>query len=191
MIKQHIESKINEMLTQEEFDFFANLMGSRTFSKKEIILREGQYCNHFFFIKKGLLYSYRTDEHADKIIIRLGFEGYWIADLYSFFSENPAIDTIEALEDTEVATLSRQSFEIACREIRKIERFFRIIFQNAYVATQHRLARKLGSDAQSRYLHLIKQHPDLLQRVPQYLVASYLGIKPQSLSRIRKNLSRN
>lgn len=94
------------------------------------------------------------------------------------------------MEETEILAISKTNFEKALQDIPKFERFFRILIQNAYIQSQHRIAKNYSDDAEHRYLALIKQQPDLLQRVPQYLVASYLGIKPQSLSRIRQNLSK-
>lgn len=110
-----------------------------------------------------------------------------MADLYSFLSDRPAIFTIEALETTTLFAIKQTDFENTCRQVPKFEHFFRILIQNAYVNSQQRIAKTFSQDAGNRYLALIKQQPDLLQRVPQYLIASYLGIKPESLSRIRKN----
>ena len=90
-----------------------------------------------------------------------------------------------------VGWIQYSDFEKACKEIPKFESFFRILVQNGYLSSLQRIAKSFTDDAEQRYLSLIKQQPDLEQRVPQYLVASYLGIKPQSLSRIRHNLSKN
>jgi len=190
LIRENIETKIEAKLSDDEFSYFLGLLGKTKFSKKEFAVKEGQLCTKMYFIEKGILHSFTTDDAGDAHTLQLGLENHWIADLYSFFAGNPSLFSIEALEETETYTLGKDGFEKACTQIPKIERFFRILIQNAYVAPQHRLARNFSTDAESRYLHLIKEHPDLLQRVPQYLLASYLGIKPQSLSRIRKNLHR-
>ena len=111
--------------------------------------------------------------------------------MFSFFSGKPAIFNIEAIEAATLYTMKYSDFEKACKEIPKFETFFRILVQNAYLSSLQRIAKNFTDDAEKRYLLLIKQQPDLQQRFPQYLVASYLGIKPQSLNRIRHNISKN
>jgi CRP-like cAMP-binding protein len=158
--------------------------------KKEQIVVDGKITSHIYFINSGVLHTFITDSTGDNHTIQFGFEGYWLTDLYSFISGKPAIFTIEALEDTELYALSYLDFEKSCYEISKFERFFRVLIQNAYIQSQQRLAKSYIEDAEHRYLELVKQQADMVQRVPQYLVASYLGIKPQSLSRIRQKLSK-
>jgi CRP-like cAMP-binding protein len=186
-IRKHIETKINESLTDKEFDQFFKLSEFVEVKKKQQIVVEGQQSKFLFFIEKGTLHSFVTDEQGENHTIQFGFEGHWIADLYSFLSDKPAIFTIEALEATTLFAIRQTDFERICRQVPKFEHFFRILIQNAYVNSQQRIAKTFSEDAGNRYLALIKQQPDLLQRVPQYLVASYLGIKPESLSRIRKS----
>ena len=188
MIRNNIERTINARLNDEAFQSFFQLLEQRTFERRESLIHAGQYCHHIFFINKGIAYSFWEDEKAEHHTIQFAFEGYWIADLSSFFSGHPAIFNIESLEPTIVWQLSRNNFERACHDIAQFERFFRILIQRAYVNMQHRLAKTFSDSADERYLTLLKQHPDILQRVPQYLVASYLGIKPQSLSRLRARI---
>lgn len=187
-IRENIELKINQKLTEEEFRSFFTLLSSESFSKKDIVVSEGEICSNIYFIESGSLHSYLTDTQGEVHSIQFGFEGYWISDLYSFLSDKPGLFTIEALENTQVYSLSKVNFEKACDEIPKFERFFRILIQNAYVNSQQRLALTFSEDAERRYLDLIKKQPLIFQKVPQYIIASYLGIKPQSLSRIRKKL---
>lgn len=190
LIHQHIEAKLGHALLEEELDAFLALMGEREVTKKEQILREGQYGQQMYFVTSGVFYMYHTDDTGEKHVLQLAFEDYWVGDLYSFFSDKPSRYTVESLEPASLLTLSRSNFEVACQQIPKFERFFRILLQNAYVASQHRLTQNISEEAEARYLNLLNRHPQLLQRVPQYLVASYLGIKPQSLSRIRKQLAK-
>lgn len=134
---------------------------------------------------EGSCYSYILDKKGDKHAVQFSLEGYWISDLYSFYSDRNAIYNIEALEPLSVLMLNKEGFEKACDSISCIDRFFRILIQNAYIALQYRLAKTNSEDAEKRYTEFSKTHPDFIQRIPQYLIASYLGIKPQSLSRIR------
>lgn len=186
-IRKHIETKINESLTDDEFELFFTLVELVEVKKKQQIVVEGQHSKFLFFVEKGTLHSFVTDEQGENHSIQFGFEGHWIADLYSFLSDRPAIFTIETLEVTTLLAIKQTDFEYVCRQVSKFEHFFRILIQNAYVNSQQRIAKTFSEDAGNRYLALIKQQPDLLQRVPQYLIASYLGIKPESLSRIRKS----
>jgi CRP-like cAMP-binding protein len=189
-IRQNIEQKINQSLTDDEIILFFDLLSSESFSKKDIVVSEGKICSSIYFIESGSLHSYLTDSNGEVHTIQFGFEGYWISDLFSFLSDKPALFTIEALENTQVYSLSKVNFEKACNEIPKFERFFRILIQNAYVHSQQRLAHTFSEDAEQRYLDLIKKQPLISQKVPQYIIASYLGIKPQSLSRIRNKLTK-
>ena len=185
-LKANIEKTINQNITDREFEQFFKLMFEKSFEKKDFLIEEGNICNHIYFIEQGACYSYLTNNEGDKHAVQFALEGYWISDLYSFFSGRKAIYNIEALEETKVLALNKVNFQKACDDIPCLDRFFRILIQNAYVSVQYRLAKTNSEDAEKRYIEFSKLHPDFAQRLPQYLVASYLGIKPQSLSRIRK-----
>lgn len=189
-IKDNIEQKLSQALTEHEYNTFISFLVPIKIEKKSQLVFEDKVCKYLYFVEQGVLHSYLTDDNGENHTIQFGFEGHWISDLYSFVSNTPATFNIEALEETEILAISKTNFEKALQDIPKFERFFRILIQNAYIQSQHRIAKNYSDDAEHRYLALIKQQPDLLQRVPQYLVASYLGIKPQSLSRIRQNLSK-
>src|SRR5690606_1436989 len=113
-------------------------------------------------------------------------EGYWITDQYSFFSGRKGIFMIETLEDCKMLVLSKDHMNTRCAQSHRIEHFFRILIQNAFVALQYRLTKTNSETAENRYLEFSRLYPHFLNRIPQYLIASYLGIRPQSLSRIRK-----
>ena len=115
-------------------------------------------------------------------------EDWWTADLGSFITQQPADYNVQCLEKTVVAQISYEGLEKLYAEVPKLERFFRIIMQNAYVASQKRVVRNLSMPARERYLLFKKQYPSIEQRVPQYLIASYLGITKQFLSKIRAEL---
>jgi len=190
LLRQNIESKIQKKVSDGEFRAWEELLVPKQVRKKALLVREGENCNHIWFVNSGALYSYILNEKAETHVIQFALEGYWISDLFSFFSGRKAIYNIEALEDSELLALSKPNFEIACDRCPLIERFFRVLIQNAYVALQYRLAQTTGKEAKERYEEFIKLHPDFPQRIPQYLIASYLGIKPQSLSRIRRELAK-
>jgi CRP-like cAMP-binding protein len=189
LLRDNIEKTIARKLQEHEYNGLSDLLVKRSFLKKELLAEEGRNCDLIYFILSGACYSFITDEGGEVHTIQFALEGYWISDLYSFFSGNKAIYTIEALEDVRCLALTREDFHRACEEFPVFDRFFRILIQNAYVALQYRLAKTNSAEAADRYQEFTKDHPDFGQRVPQYLIASYLGIKPQSLSRIRKSFT--
>jgi CRP-like cAMP-binding protein len=189
-IRENIESKISVKLSEEDFDFFESLLKIRKISKKEILIPANTISGYIYYVQSGVLHSYITDKEGERHSIQFGFEGYWISDLSSFLSRNPALFTVEALEDSVLIAVSRDDFDLLCDKLPKFERFFRILIQNAYIQAQQRIAEAFSKDAEQRYLDLLEKNEMLPKRVPQYLLASFLGIKPQSLSRIRKKLSR-
>jgi CRP-like cAMP-binding protein len=185
-LKDSIEKTLGFSLEEKEFVAFASLFAEEKFDKKNVLCEEGVVCSTIYFVKTGSCYSYLTEQDGEKQVVQFAIEGNWISDLFRFFSGKTAVYTIEALEQITVLSLSRNNFAIACDTIPWVDRFFRILIQNAYVALQYRTAKSNIVDAVERYKAFLELHPQLMQRIPQYLVASYLGIKPQSLSRIRK-----
>ena len=190
LLKNHIEKKINQSLSEHDFDKFTKLVFEKSFEKRDLLVEEGGFCNYIYFIEQGACYSYLTDEKGEKHVIQFALEDYWISDLYSFFSGKNAIYSIEVLEHTKVLALNKDSFQKACDTIPAFDRFFRILLQNAYVTLQQRMAKTNSEEGENLYKEFSKIHPDFIQRIPQYLIASYLGVKPESLSRIRKGIAK-
>lgn len=189
MIRQHIEAKIGKPLTDEEFDYFSSLLRHKSVGPKEVLIHAGDRCSKLYFVEKGSLHAFLTDDAGNAHVVQLAFEGHWISDMYSFHLDRPALFTIETLEHCELLVFEKTAIAEACDKLHKMERFFRILAQNAYAAAQYRIARSYSADTEARYLELIAKHTDIVQRVPQFLIASYLGVKPQSLSRIRKQMA--
>lgn len=185
LLKTAIENTLKASITEEEFAQFEALLTKQSFEKKAFLAEEGHRCNSVYFIQKGSCYSYMTDDKGEKHTVQFALEGYWISDLYSFFSDQKAIYTVEVLEPLQVLSIDKEHFNMASQQIAFFDRYFRILIQNAYVSLQYRLAKTNSEEADKRYEEFSKLHPDFVQRIPQYLIASYLGIKPQSLSRIR------
>lgn len=186
LLRSNIEFTSGQAIPDAEFERFSKMLVEQHFAKKELLVKEGSVCNYIFFILEGSCFSSISDHKGDKHAVQFALENYWISDLYSFYSARKAIYNIEALENTKVLALSKEHFQMACDTMPCLDRFFRILIQNAYVSVQYRLARTNSEEAEYRYLEFSKLHPDFFKRIPQYLIASYLGIQPQSLSRIRK-----
>ncbi len=186
LLRQNIQRTIGQQLSDEQFAQFSSFLFPKSFDKRIVISEEGEHCKYVYFFLKGSAYSYLVNENGDKHAIQFALEGYWITDHYSFFSGKPGIYTIETLEPSQLLVLNRQNFEEICKSNHLFEHFFRILIQNAFIGLQYRLAKTNSEDAEHRYNEFSKLYPAFVQRIPQYLIASYLGIKPQSLSRIRK-----
>ena len=187
-LRTNIQRTIGTNLTDQEADDFSKLIFEKSVDKKAVLVEEGNICNYVYFVIEGSAYSYITDPKGNKHALQFALESYWISDLYSFFSGRKAIYTVETLEPCKLVVLSKENFELACKTIAVFDRFFRVLIQNAYVSLQYRLAKANSEEAETRYEEFSKQYPHFMQRIPQYLIASYLGIKPQSLSRIRKEI---
>jgi CRP-like cAMP-binding protein len=187
LILQHISKYIQ--LTEEENDYFISVLQVKRLRKKQYLVQEGDVCRFETFVNKGCLRAYYVDEKGQEHIAQFAIEGWWISDMYSFFTGTPAHLNVDALEDSEFFCIDKASHEELLLQVPKFERFFRIILQNAYVAHQQRIIANMSKTAEERYLEFLERYPQLEQRVPQHQVASYLGITPESLSRIRKQLA--
>jgi CRP-like cAMP-binding protein len=176
----------NISLTDEEFTFFTSLLRSTSFKKGDFLLHEGDTCKYETFVTKGCLKSYYEDENGFEHILDFLVEGWWADDLYSFFTQTPSKSTIKAIEDTEVLQISKPDLERAYEKIPKLERFFRLLFQHAYIAQREQINLILSTPAEERYQQFLKKKPYAEKRFPQKDIASYLGITPQFLSVLKK-----
>lgn len=180
---QNIAAKID--LSAADFEVIAPCFTPRTIQRKELLVVENEKNDKMFFVEQGLLYSFKTLDNGERQVIQFAKEQYWIADLCSFFTGSAALFSITALEDCKLWEISKPNFDHVFRQLPIMESFFRVNFQHSYVNTLIRLSDAYSTDAELRYARLVETQADLLQRVPQYLIASYLGILPSSLSRIR------
>ena len=183
--------KFNEkiQLTEEEKNLAKSFFTPKKIRKRQYILQEGDVCKYTAFVEKGMLRMYTIDEKGSEHIMQFAFEGWWISDQFSFLTGEPAIYNIDALEDSELLLLSKPAEEQLLQKIPKFERYFRILLQNNLIATQRRLISSLSQTAEQRYNQLLETCPTIPQRVPQHMMASFLGITPETLSRIRKQLA--
>lgn len=154
--------------------------------KKKDLHTEGEVCQYLYFVVAGCLRSYFIDSKGVEHIYQIRMDNSWISDLESFFSQEKSKYYIEALEDSQLLRISKDDFEKLLVEIPALERYFRMVFQKAYVNALKRLNATMWKPATERYQEMLKEHPQMFQRVPLVYIASYLGITPESLSRIRK-----
>ena len=173
-----------------DHDLIESLFKHRRYRKKQFLLQEGEICRTESFVISGCTRMYEVDSKGQEHVLQFGPPGWWVGNLYSFLSDTPSEYLIDCLEDSEVLQITRENMEMMFDKSARIERFFRIIIQNAFIASQKRVLTSLSKPAAERYLDFIKKYPQIEQRVADHQIASYLGITPQILSRIRKSFSK-
>ena len=176
-------------LTSAERDYFVSILQHRKFRKRQYMLQAGRTDRYENFVIKGLLRAYSVDSRGQEHIVMFAPEDWWISDLYSVIAETPATLNIDAMEDTEVLSIEKPDLEELFLKAPKFERLFRILLQNAFIAQQQRILNSISQTAEERYLQFRTKYADIEQRVPQHQIASYLGITPETLSRIRRQLA--
>lgn len=177
-------------LTPEEETFFISLLHVKKLKKKEFLVQEGNLCHHTYFVNKGALRTYFVDSKGFEHNMQFAIEDWWAGDMHSVLKEKPSRFYIVAMEDTELLSLEKQDQEKLFQRVPKFERFFRHLLQNAFVAFQDRILAGMSETAEERYLNFRKKYPAMDGRFPQNQIASFLGITPESLSRIRKQLAK-
>ncbi|PWS28707.1 cyclic nucleotide-binding protein [Pedobacter yonginense] len=182
----HIAQKVS--LTEQDKDLVQGFFTEQRLTKRQYLLRAGEVCNHLAFVASGLLRTYNIDEKGDEHMSLFGFEGWWLSDFSSFLSGSPAFFNIDAIEDSELMLLSKHNYEKLTLTVPIMDRYFRILYQNSLVTKERRLMSSITHTAEEKYLQLLESSPEINKRIPQHLIASYLGIAPETLSRIRKNL---
>ena len=181
---QKFDEKVQ--LSAKEKELAKSFFLPKKLRKRQYLLQEGDAAKYVAFVEKGMLRSYTVDEKGVEHIIQFAFEGWWISDQYSFLTGEPSAYNIDALEDCELLLLSKTAEEQLMEQVPKMERYFRILLQNSLIAMQRRIIGSLSQPAEKRYTELISSCPTIPQRVPQHMMASFLGITPETLSRIRK-----
>lgn len=185
---KYLQSKAK--VSDEELQQLQSHIRTKSVSKGEFLLRKGEVCKYSFFVESGLLRSYATDKDGKVHIIQFAPESWFVSDRGSIYFDEPSSFFIDAVESTRVVMLD-EAFVIAASEISlSFRNYNERILQNHIRHMQNRINLLLGASAEERYLDFINLYPDLTLRVPQWMIASYLGITPESLSRVRKILAK-
>lgn len=180
----HISSEVD--IEPSDFDKAINHFTTINFRKKEIIIRADEPVLRQYFIIKGCLRSYLIDDSDREHTVQFGIENWWMSDFTAYFTGARSILYVECIEDCELLSISKTSMERLYACVPTLEHFFRQKLEKAFVTFQRRIISNLHKSAEERYYDFIAQYPDIEQRVRNYQIASYLGITPESLSRIRK-----
>lgn len=183
----HIQEKVK--LTDQDRERIQSFFRHKRLKKRQYLLQEGDICKRLSFVSKGAVKSYTVDEKGNEHINLIGWEGWWISDFESFICGSEAILNIDAIEDTELLLISREDYERMMIEVPVMERYFRILYQNSLVTKDRRLISSNTYTAEEKYRQLIASYPFIIKRIPQSLIASYLGLTPETVSRVKKKLS--
>lgn len=189
LILQNISKHIT--LTDEEKDYFISILQPKKLRRRQYLVQAGEPCRYECFINKGCLRQYYIDAKGLERILSFAIEDYWMSDMYGLITGQPALTNIDALEDCELILIDKNAFEELLIRVPKFERFFRIILQRAFVSHQRRIIENISLQADERYCRFVERYPALEQRLPQKQIAAYLGITPESLSRIRRQRLEN
>lgn len=176
-------------LTDEERDYFVSIMRPRTYRKRQYVVQAGDVCKYENFVTKGCLRSYFVDDNGFEHILQFAIEDWWIGDMASFITQTPAMLNVEAVEDTELIQILKADLDALFDKYPKFDRFYRELIQKSMVTQQKRILSNISLTAEQRYLAFRSQYAFLEQRLPQNYIASYLGITPEFLSKIRKKIA--
>lgn len=176
-------------LSDDEWPFLFKHVQIKPLKKQEHLLKEGQLCDFIVLVRQGALIYYKLMDEIKEVTTDFAFEGDWVTDNLSRLNRSASFINIKAIEDTELLVFKQIELEALYLQIPKLEKLGRQLMENAFVKiAQHSIDLQVLS-ATERYTKLLKAHPEILQRVPLYHIANYLGIAPKSLSRIRNELS--
>jgi CRP/FNR family transcriptional regulator, anaerobic regulatory protein len=184
-VSKHIQ------LTKDEEKIFISFLKEKKIKRKQFILRENEICENSIFVASGCLRGYTIDPNGLEHILQFAPPDWWIADMYSLISLKRGNLNIDAIEDTKVLLLSRKNQEKLFVDVPKFERFFRIITENSLVANRQRVLDNLSLTAQQRFATFCHHYPTLIEHLPQKLIASYIGVTPEFLSKVKAEYFKN
>ncbi|MBL4709630.1 MAG: Crp/Fnr family transcriptional regulator [Flavobacteriales bacterium] len=183
-LKEYIDRYV--LLDESDFEHFYDSLSIQKFKKKEYLLEKGKICRNYFFIAEGLVRTYDYNEKGIEKIVQFGIDNWWFTNTDSFINQTKSRLNIQAIEETTVLKISKETLDLIYKEIPKIETLFRIITEKTLIAQQRSSYFYMKEDSKTRYYHLVNKIPEFAQRVPQYMIASYLDITPEYLSELRK-----
>jgi CRP-like cAMP-binding protein len=179
-------SKKGVHLSHDEILIVQSLFTHKKLRKNQYILQQGDVARYETFVVSGLTRTYEVDDSGQEHVLFFGPEDWWVGDLYSFLSGTASAYNVDCLEATEVLQISRQNLDRLYEQVPKMNLYFRLLLQNAFIAVTQRISSTLSKPALQRYQEFLEKYPHIEQRIPNHQIASFLGITPQSLSRLRR-----
>ncbi|AZB23264.1 Crp/Fnr family transcriptional regulator [Chryseobacterium bernardetii] len=185
-LQKHIREYVD--ISDEKLEKYCSAFTLRKIKKKEFLLTEGSVCEFEGFIVKGCFKVFHTDRNADEQILYFGIENWWISDIDSFVNRIPSKLTIQALEDSEILLISKENKEKLYQEMPEVEKLMRLKFQRSIIALQRRILDNLSKSSEERYIEFLQDYPQTAHRLTNIQIAAYLGVTPESLSRVRRKI---
>jgi CRP-like cAMP-binding protein len=161
----------------------------RKIKRRQFILQQGDLCKHYTFVVDGCFRMYKVDDKGNEHNLQFAIEGGWIADIGSFHSEKPSELYIEAMEQSTILQIAKDDLLYLYTEYSVFDRFFRVLVENAFVNLQKRVLQNISATAEERYLDFLKNYPKLFNRISNVQIASFIGVTPEFLSKIRKEIT--
>jgi CRP-like cAMP-binding protein len=188
IFQQYLDRKIS--LTNEEKELIQSVSILKKLRKKQYLLQEGDVWKYHAFITKGCMRTYAVDDKGMEHIIYFAAENWWIGDRESLLNKAPSRLNIDAIEDVEVVLFTDPNFEMICSKIPAFREMIHAIISKSLYVNQNRILSSISKTAEEKYLDFIQKYADFALRIPQAMIASYLGIKPETLSRIKNALAK-
>jgi CRP-like cAMP-binding protein len=185
-INKYVAKRIS--ISKKEEAYFNSLLKYKKVKKKDFLLRAGEVCDFEIFIIKGCVRVYYIDANGIEVDLYFAIEDWWVGDLASFYQQKPSQLYIQTIEESELLIISYKNKEKLFEKVPAFERLFRLMLQRANETLINRLISNLSKPAEERYKEFTQKYPTISQRVPQQLIAAYLGISPEFLSKLRKRI---
>lgn len=176
-------------LSDTEKEKLISIIRTTKIKKRQFIDQPGYTCKYRNYVVKGAFRSYFIDNDGKEHTVQIAIEDWFVSDFYSYITQTPATLYVEALEDSTIFQMTYDDIEGLCKEIHGLSEYFRISTEKAFAFSRKRALSNLSMTAEEKYLELLERYPDIVRRVPQKVIASYLGMTPEFMSKIRKNLS--
>ncbi|WP_338733947.1 Crp/Fnr family transcriptional regulator [Mangrovimonas cancribranchiae] len=185
-IEKHITNYVKA--SANDLQVFTSKLTAVNIKKKAFLLEPDTFIHNEYFVEKGCLIAYYLDTKGNKHIVQFAIENWWIGDFDAYFNNTPSKLYIQAIEDASLLALSKKQFNQLLLEAPIFERYFRTLVTNAFIAQRKRILSTLHNSVKERYQEFKVLYPTIQDRVPNYHIANYLGMSPESLSRVRKQL---
>lgn len=185
ILKQYVSKFVS--LTDEQIDYFVSHFKEHSFKKGQVVISEGGKVEKEYFVLSGCLKAFFINDEMKMYILQFAMPTWWTSDYAALYNNTPASINVDCIADAETLSLSNEDREKICHEIHPIEHFFRWRTNRGYVASQRRLLSFMNSDAKVRYEELMRMYPQLYNIVPKHLIAAYLGVSRETLSRLYSN----
>ena len=182
---KYLQDKIT--LSDEEVELIRSVSISKKLRKRQFLLQEGDVWRYNAFVCSGFLKTFSIDDKGQEHIMNFSPENYWTGDRESLATGNPSRFNIDAIEDAEIILITKENFESICQQIPQLNNLANAILQKSFIVSQNRIHANISLSAEEKYQNFLVKFPSITNRVPQHMIASYIGITPETLTRIRRN----